>query len=462
MSEDENQKQPIKLKLSAKGKETDGDKQEDAPTGRTNPPQDQTEDQNLKPKRLELRRKPKQKEDATEKEDTPPESMDKPKFGTTPDSEGDSSGKPELKPRPAAGAPDGTARQEESPPEENPSATGISQSAREPNAPEESNLPEPEPEQEKPKLKTRPPAEEPSTPDAPDAPEATNVPETFEDGDHSPTPAPAPAPADLAPQEEKEPAPADTPPPLPAQETVPAEEPPADDLEEAVRDVAEGTGPSSSSPWLSIIIIVILLAVLGGSGFGLWYVLKAPGDQPAEVTEGEQPVDESAPSADESEGNAMTKSIAKAKKAVESVPTEALDEVTSVEPSTREQAPLPPENAVDSVKPTPAPPAPPSQTPEDPAKSADTGPEPTTAAASSKPPGSGNVDQALVQAVSAYLSKVQISGVRTGERPMVIIDGESHTPGDVVETETGLRFSGIRNGKLAFTDKNTVVYLKSF
>ena len=309
---------------------------------------------------------------------------------------------------------------------------------------------EAEPKQEKPKLKIRPSAEEPSTLDAR---KTADVPETFEDGDDQSKP-------DLSPRGQERPASADTPPPLPAQETVPLEEPPAKDLEEAVRHVARGAGSTSGSPWLSIIIIVVLLAVLGGSGFGLWYVLKAPGERPTEVTESERPVDGSNTSADESEGNLMTRPIAKAKEAVESVPTDALDEVTFGELSSLDQTPLPQEDTVDSVEATTTPPAPPSQTAEDPAKSSE--PEPTIATASSKIPEHGNVDQTLVQAVSAYLSKVHIGGVRTGERPMVIIDDESYTRGDVVEPETGLRFSGIRNGKLAFADKNTVVYLKSF
>ena len=391
MSEDEDEKKPSKLKLSAKGKETDGGEQGDAPTGPTNPHQDQAENRSSEPTKLKLRQNPKENKGAPEK---PKEEEDAP-------------------PEPAAG-----------------------------------------PEQEKPKLRTRPSADDPSTPDAG---ETANLPETFEDGGDRSKPNPTP-------QEEKEIAPAKTPPPLPAQETVPLEEPPAEDLEEAVRHTAGGPGSTSSSPWLSVIIVVILFAILGGSGLGLWYVLKAPGERPTEVTESERPVDESDASADQSEGNLMTKSIARAKEAVESVPTDALDEVTSVEPPSPEQTPPPQEDTVDSVKRTTTPPAPPSQTSEDPAKSTEPEPEPgpTTATAGRKIEEPGSVDQTLVQAVSAYLSKVHIGGVRSGERPMVIIDDESYTPGDVVEPETGLRFSGIRNGKLAFTDENTVVYLKSF
>ena len=66
------------------------------------------------------------------------------------------------------------------------------------------------------------------------------------------------------------------------------------------------------------------------------------------------------------------------------------------------------------------------------------------------------------QSVIQYLSRIRISGVRQGERPIVIIEGQSFYVGDIVETEYGLRFDGIRDGRLAFRDSHGIIFLKSF
>lgn len=216
---------------------------------------------------------------------------------------------------------------------------------------------------------------------------------------------------------------ASAPPPLlrPAQSlpTASAEENAGDAIEAAAERMEQKSETQSHSPWLSIAIIGVLLAILGGAGFGIWYLLTGPSTGPSPE---EAPMVSAATPANP---------IDRAKAAIEAQPVAALEE------------------ALDS----------------------DTSPEPTVAAgsaASLEPVGSAAAtppaaaDSSLVSAVSAYLSGVHIGGMRTTDRPMVIINGENYNAGETVDTDTGLRFTGIHNGKLAFTDKNGVIYLKSF
>ena len=66
------------------------------------------------------------------------------------------------------------------------------------------------------------------------------------------------------------------------------------------------------------------------------------------------------------------------------------------------------------------------------------------------------------QSVSQYLSGIHIGGVRKGDRPMVLIQGTRFLVGDIIQPETGLKFDGIRDGRLAFRDSHGIIYLKSF
>ena len=63
---------------------------------------------------------------------------------------------------------------------------------------------------------------------------------------------------------------------------------------------------------------------------------------------------------------------------------------------------------------------------------------------------------------ASFLTSAHIGGVRAGDRPKLIMNGESYVPGDLVDDRFGLRFVGIRDEKLAFKDENGIVYLKSF
>lgn len=70
--------------------------------------------------------------------------------------------------------------------------------------------------------------------------------------------------------------------------------------------------------------------------------------------------------------------------------------------------------------------------------------------------------EATKTAVSKFLAGLHIGGMRQGERPMILVDGRARTVGDTLHAETGLKFDGVRDGKLAFIDQNGIVYLKSF
>lgn len=192
---------------------------------------------------------------------------------------------------------------------------------------------------------------------------------------------------------------------------------------------AEEKGSAASSSLLpSVLVLLILLLVLAGAGYGLWKVLQTPEDPAAETTE----VTAEAPTED---SNTKKGPIQKAKDAIAKVP------VADVEDITGSSAPdLANEKTIEE--------APPAETA-----------EATPVVAETVPIGSAESSKQLV---SQYLSGIHIGGVRKGERPMILIQGESFHVGDVVHSETGLKFDGLRDGRLAFRDSHGIVYLKSF
>ncbi len=230
----------------------------------------------------------------------------------------------------------------------------------------------------------------------------------------------------------------DQPPPeLPSKPAPVIEDGSSEKLEEAISSIAEEK--KSHNLILSIVIILILLGILGGSGYGLWYVLRAPsGNSPKETSAGLAPSKEAAQQSDGLFSNA----VAKAKETIAKVEDAAVDEALDMKaaPAVPDAPPPPVQEKTETTE---------TALPEE-------NFEPP-------PPQSGKmVDQALVGVVSEYLASIHIGGVRTGERPKVIIEGVSYEVGDLLVAETGLRFAGLRNGKLAFKDENGVVYLKSF
>ncbi len=232
-----------------------------------------------------------------------------------------------------------------------------------------------------------------------------------------PEPEPA-APAENPPSSAEEPAPA--PPPL-RKPTSPDPESGSGDVETATDRLGQKEGAQAHSPWLSIAIIVVLLGILGGAGYGIWYLLLNPSDTPASAD---------ATNAPATPATSPASLIDSAQSAIDARPTAAMEAVLAVDTAAA---------TTDAASPRGA---------------------PAAAAPTTTPRQTG--DDSLVSAVSAYLSGIHIGGMRTTDRPMVIINGKNYNAGDTVDPDTGLRFSGIHNGKLAFTDKNGVAYLKSF
>jgi hypothetical protein len=228
-----------------------------------------------------------------------------------------------------------------------------------------------------------------------------------------------------------------------------------------------GTKTSSSekshSPVASIVILLVLLAILGGSGFGLWYILRSPSDKVSTENTSET----STQATPNQATGSISSPIEKAKAKIAKIPTAAAEEVLAdlpdgsgpgVRPSSGSSSPSEPSFVIEET-------LPPSVSTAEASPAA-----PTVRAISAEedyfepaplPPAS-QVDQSLIERVSVLLSQSHIGGVRRGGDPKVIFDGISYSTGDLVDPETGLRFAGIRKGKLAFKDANGIVYLKSF
>lgn len=225
---------------------------------------------------------------------------------------------------------------------------------------------------------------------------------------------------------QKDPAPTQSPPRLPKPKvSEKANETPGGVVGAKVEKSADYLEEKESSSLLSSILVVFaLLAILCGAGYGLYYILKSPADAAATDTvtaDNKDTTDTKDVSdvSDASEGS-LSGPINKAK----DVAAQKADLVASA-------APVIEGNDSADLKTS-------GQTPDP----ANTG--------SSK------------QTVSDFLTNASIGGVRSGEMPKVILNGESYSKGDLIETNTGLRFIGIKEQKLVFRDANGIVYIKSF
>ncbi|MGZ0710251.1 hypothetical protein ACWPKO_18130 [Coraliomargarita sp. W4R53] len=202
-------------------------------------------------------------------------------------------------------------------------------------------------------------------------------------------------------------------------------------VEQAINSLnSEEEQVQSKSILPSVIIIIILLIILAAAGFGLWKILNLSQDvdaSTAAVTSAESA--ESSATAPKAPKNP----IEKAKAAIAQVPGTDVDAITQ-EPSAPVSLPaIIAETEVTATLPVV--------------------PEPDVP---------NSIIETNKQAVSQYLSNIHIGGLRKGERPMVILGGERFDVGDIVQAETGLKFDGLRNGRLAFRDHHGIVYLKSF
>jgi len=212
----------------------------------------------------------------------------------------------------------------------------------------------------------------------------------------------------------KEPEPKQSPPPQSSPPKIPKQ--PAGNASDEVGAKVEKSADyleekESSNLLSSILILFALIALLGGSGFGLYYILKSPAD---DVATADTPG---------TSGGSLSGPINKAKDvaAKKAALVESASPVIEADDST--------DSNVDE------------QTVEPP-----------------DPDGSGDSKQTA----SDFLTNASLGGVRSGDNAKVILNGESFSKGDLVETNTGLRFIGIKDKKLVFRDANGTVYIKSF
>lgn len=274
----------------------------------------------------------------------------------------------------------------------------------------------------------------------PAPPTDTKEPEAISNSSPTSTPTTSDAPAKKSGFDPKDPfgdvikggqikAPSSPPPELPSKPAPRIDDGSGAKVEDAIDSLnsEEEAVAAKSSILPSVVVILILLVVLGGAGFGLWKVLQTTSD--SDSTEEATASDEAALSGEASPSTP----IQKAKAAIAQVPVADVDAIIS-------ESPTPESTAAISEVATPTEEAP---------------------AAAIAPAASGSVE-ATKQSVSQYLSGIRIGGIRKGERPMVMIEGETFQVGDVVQAETNLKFDGLRDGRLAFRDQNGIVYLKSF
>jgi hypothetical protein len=407
------------------------------------------------PPKLKLSRKPREE---TEAEETP-------------------APKPELKLR----RPTAESESAPTPPSPTAPASPAAQDSSETGSPVPEGSPEPpqaapnpaEGSPEPPEITAKTPDVTPKAPQV--APEASKVPPREPEGDSKPegaTPPPAIPQAKDAPSsnsfDPKNPFAGtasstgasnggSTPPEQPKAPTTGSEDRSKEALEEKISKVSDSG--NSHSPIMSIVIIFVLLAIFGGSGFGLWFVLRSPADKAPE----QRTFDTSNPSSggqnsaqsSEQEPGPIQNPIEKAKANIAKVPTAATEEVLGSLPGSSPDEVDGPSESTGPIEETfeTSPPVA-EATPQ--AAQAEENFEPV-----SLPPAS-QLDEAMIDRVSALLSQSHIGGVRQGADPKVILDGNSYITGDLVDPETGLRFAGIRKGKLAFKDANGIIYLKSF
>jgi len=238
---------------------------------------------------------------------------------------------------------------------------------------------------------------------------------------------------------------ADTPPELPSKPAPRQDNGSGQALDETIQKLPREPEKTRGAPIASILIIFAMLAILGGAGYGVWWIFT-DSSEPESSESGAEKVEPSVADKGETEAKGP---IEKARAVVSDISTGDLDAITGAETVERAPAPVPANDApvdktfeiVETPEPRPA------NTP------------------SSKPTedvGAGPVSTALRAEVSAFLSKAEIGAVRTGEKARVMLNGTSYNIGDLVDQKSGLLFAGTRDGRLVFRDRNGVYYVKSF
>ncbi|MDQ8194608.1 hypothetical protein QEH59_09235 [Coraliomargarita sp. SDUM461004] len=200
-----------------------------------------------------------------------------------------------------------------------------------------------------------------------------------------------------------------------------------------------------------IATILLLLLVLLGASYGLWMILEDPQASGPQLKANNQ--------AQSSQEHNSLNPIEKAKATIAQVPVADIEEIGI--PS--EPANKPSNTATTNSEKTASAPQASIQTKAQvlQANTADDAGT-TLAATAAVSVATNNTIDSNKQMISQYLSGIHIDGLRQGDRPMIIIQGERFQVGDLVQAETGLKFDGLRNGRLAFRDQHGIVYLKSF
>jgi hypothetical protein len=195
-------------------------------------------------------------------------------------------------------------------------------------------------------------------------------------------------------------------------------------IEEPVKYVP--SPPEQNSPIGGILIAIALLLILATAGAGIWLLLKSDTAEPVDDTTAEATV--AAPS----------NPIERAKATIDKVPHRNLDDVLETPSGSTVESEVAP---VADVLETPS---------------------GSTAESEVAPVASVAPTETVKDRVSQYLQNVQISGVRSGARARIQLDGENYNMNDIVHEATGLVFIGTRDQRLMFRDRNGIVYVKSF
>ena len=217
--------------------------------------------------------------------------------------------------------------------------------------------------------------------------------------------------------------PSATPPPL-AKQPAPRTENSARKIEEPVKYVPSPR--EQNSPIGGILIVIALLLILATAGAGIWFLLKSETAEPVDDTTAEATV--AAPS----------NPIERAKATIDKVPHRNLDDVLETPSGSTVESEVAP---VADVLETPS---------------------GSTAESEVAPVASVAPTATVKDRVSQYLQNVQISGVRSGARARIQLDGENYNINDTVHEATGLVVIGTRDQRLMFRDRNGIVYVKSF
>ena len=210
-----------------------------------------------------------------------------------------------------------------------------------------------------------------------------------------------------------------------AKPSIPSSEAPIEATEQAISEPKK-----NGSPIASLVIIVVMLAIIGAGGYGIWYLLKGQNDEVASETEGTEStftetVDDTAPANEDKGPIATTREVISKLPARNETETEVTTStVTNVEPKEAQLS------------------------------NRSNGTEPAQTQVLS--------NELIKEQVSLFLRDVTLGAMRTGTNARVMLNGRNYNIGDVVDESTGLIFRGTKDQKLVFQDREGIYYVKSF